>query len=228
MTQHAKFTFDLDLAKTSQKSKLMEERDIERMISQAREQGYNEGLQEGQNSVQSQTSQQVAAAAEQVAASGAQFLQVLDQAQQHHLAQSTKLAASVGHKLASTLIEQTPTPEISALIEDCLSSLGKTAHLVVRCNEQLSDEVKPIVEQFASQAGFEGRLIIMGEPDIGMGDCRVEWSDGGIARNFDNLAQEINGKITQFVSLTMPETAPIDLPQNEEIPTTIEASEEIQ
>jgi len=216
MTQPAKFTFDLDLAQTSRKTKMMEQEDLDLLISQAREQGYNEGLEAGQNSVVSQTSQQIAAAAEQVAALGNNFLQTLDHAQQHHLVQSTKLASAVGHKLATHLVELNPTPEIAALLEDCLASLSGTAHLVIRCNEQLSDEVKPIAEQFAHQAGYEGRLIIMGEPDIPLGDCRIEWSDGGLARNFENLAAEIDQKVAQFARLKSPPVAPIESPATPE------------
>lgn len=210
MTQPAKFTFDLDLAQTSRKTKMMEQEDLDLLISQAREQGYNEGLEAGQSSVVSQTSQQIAAAAEQVAALGNNFLQTLDHAQQHHLVQSTKLASIVGHKLAAHLVDSNPTPEIAALLEDCLASLSGTAHLVIRCNEQLSDQVKPIAEQFAHQAGYEGRLIIMGEPEIPLGDCRIEWSDGGLARSFENLAAEIDQKVAQFVRLKSPPVVPVE------------------
>lgn len=210
MTQPAKFKFDLDLAQTSRKTKMMEQEDLDLLISQAREQGYNEGLEAGQSSVVSQTSQQIAAAAEQVAALGNNFLQTLDHAQQHHLVQSTKLASVVGHKLAAHLVDSNPTPEIAALLEDCLASLSGTAHLVIRCNEQLSDQVKPIAEQFAHQAGYEGRLIIMGEPDIPLGDCRIEWSDGGLARSFENLAAEIDQKVAQFVRLKSPPVVPVE------------------
>jgi len=108
------------------------------------------------------------------------------------------------------MVEHNPTPEISALLEDCLASLGETAHLVIRCNDQLSDQIKPLADQFAHQAGFDGRLIIMGEPEFAMGDCRIEWSDGGLARNFDALSDEIDQKIAQFVHHKTPPAAPLD------------------
>ncbi len=31
--------------------------------------------------------------------------------------------------------------------------------------------------------GFEGRLVILAEPEIALGDCRVEWADGGVIRD---------------------------------------------
>jgi hypothetical protein len=33
------------------------------------------------------------------------------------------------------------------------------------------------------EKGFEGRLVILGEPEIVRGDCHIEWADGGILRD---------------------------------------------
>ena len=234
MTEHAKFNFDLDFAKTTRKSKLMEQSDIDLLIAQAREQGYAEGLAAGQSSIESQTNQQLALAAEQIAGLGNNFLATLDQAQAHHLTNATALAGSVGQKLATHLITKFPQDEIDALLKDCLATLGKTAHLVIRCNDQLSDQIKPIAEQYAHQAGFDGRLIIMGEPDIALGDCRIEWSDGGLARDFDKLCQQVEQKIEQFVSLKSPDQAPIDpiedeaATNDEHLSSEVEMPEEVQ
>lgn len=210
MTQPAKFTFDLDFAKTTRKSKLMEQRDIDLLISQAHEQGYQEGLLAGQTSIESQTNQQIAAAAEQMAGLGTQFLQKLDAAQAHHLVLATDLAASIGKKLATHLVERFPMDEIDALLADCVSTLGKTAHLVVRCNEALTDKIKPIAEQYAHHSGYTGRLIIMGEPDIALGDVRIEWSDGGLARNMAELTNEIEQKVKAYIEHKAPHDAPIE------------------
>jgi flagellar assembly protein FliH len=210
MSQPAKFTFDLDFAKTTSKSKLMEQEDIDLLISQAREQGYQDGLAAGQTSIESQTSQQIAAAAEQVAGLGTNFLQKLDQAQAHHLVLATDLAASIGKKLATHLVDKFPIDEIEALLADCVSTLGKSAHLVVRCNDALSDNIKPIAEQYAHQSGYTGRLIIMGEPDIALGDVRIEWSDGGLARNMAELTKEIELKVAAYINHKAPTEAPIE------------------
>jgi len=211
MTQPQKFNFDLDLAAVTRKTKLMEESDIELLISQAKEAGYNEGYAEGIASIQSQTAQQIAAAAETVAGQSNAFLETLDNAQQFHMVQASKLATSVGHKLAAQLVSLDPTAEIENLIKDCLSSIGASAHLVIRCGQDVSDAIKPIAENFARQSGYDGRLIIMGEPDIAPGDCRIEWSDGGIARNMDHLVEQVEKKISQFADLKLPTATPVEL-----------------
>jgi flagellar assembly protein FliH len=32
----------------------------------------------------------------------------------------------------------------------------------------------------AKQGGFAGQLVILAEPDVATGDCKIEWADGGI------------------------------------------------
>ena len=49
-------------------------------------------------------------------------------------------------------------------------------------------------------SGFSGRLVVMGDPDIALGDCRLEWVDGGIVRNEAAIAAEIDRRIAAFAA----------------------------
>jgi flagellar assembly protein FliH len=75
-----------------------------------------------------------------------------------------------------------------ALVADCMQHLVSTPHLVVRVNDAVYEQTKSGVEQIAHRYGFEGRLVILAEPEIAHGDCRIEWADGGLKR--DRLATE--------------------------------------
>ncbi len=59
----------------------------------------------------------------------------------------------------------------------------------------------------------------MGEPDIAPGDCRIEWSDGGLARQLNNLIEEIDQKVAQYVQLKGPNEQPVELPAELEAET---------
>ena len=39
-----------------------------------------------------------------------------------------------------------------------------------------------MLKRLARERGFEGRIVVLGEPDIALGDARLEWADGGIVR----------------------------------------------
>ena len=44
------------------------------------------------------------------------------------------------------------------------------------------------------------RTRIRGEPEIGLGDARLEWVDGGIVRDSAALEAEIDQRIAQFIA----------------------------
>jgi len=199
MAQPAKFNFDLDLSKASRDSQLIEDKELNQMLEKARAEGHAAGYAEGEQSAQTQALQQLVAATQSLADKGIEFNAAMDSAQKDHLANAAQMGATVGKKLASHLVAAQPATEIQALITDCLSTLNRAGHVAIRCNEALSDQIQQIAEEHAANAGFEGRLIILGEPDIPLGDCRIEWSDGGVVREFDAIASQIEDKVAQYV-----------------------------
>ena len=64
-----------------------------------------------------------------------------------------------------------------------LQHLRGVPHLVVRVHESLVDDSEALVKRLARERGFEGRLIVLGEPDLAAGDARMEWADGGVVRD---------------------------------------------
>ncbi|MDB5574270.1 MAG: flagellar assembly protein, partial [Tardiphaga sp.] len=68
-----------------------------------------------------------------------------------------------------------------------------------RLNDALYDVGRVEIEKLAKQSGFQGRLVILAEPDICGGDCKIEWADGGVV--LDRAATE--AKIDELVGRYM-------------------------
>src|SRR5690606_19745526 len=71
-------------------------------------------------------------------------------------------------------------------------------HLVIRCHPDLADAVRDTATNHMAHSGFSGRLVVMGDPDIRIGDGRVEWVDGGIVRDIAATAGEIDRQIASY------------------------------
>jgi flagellar assembly protein FliH len=41
------------------------------------------------------------------------------------------------------------------------------------------------------ERGYEGRLVVIGEPEIAPGDARIEWADGGIVREQKHIDEAV-------------------------------------
>jgi flagellar assembly protein FliH len=77
---------------------------------------------------------------------------------------------------------------------------------VVRINDSLYETARERVERLATQSGFQGRLVILAEPEIETGDCRIEWADGGVV--LERAA--IEAKISELVGRYMASREPAE------------------
>ena len=110
-------------------------------------------------------------------------------------AEAVEVAVAVARKLAPELIAAEPLAEIEALASSCFRQLIAAPHVVVRIAESIYEVAHKRLEEIARLAGFEGRLVVLAEPGMALGDCRIEWADGGLAR--DRAATE--GAIVEAV-----------------------------
>ena len=69
---------------------------------------------------------------------------------------------------------------------------------MVRLHEKDAEAITETVGKFARESGFDGRFVVLGEPDFAPGDCRIEWADGGIIRNLDIVETEIETSFQRY------------------------------
>lgn len=203
MAQPARFTFDLDLGKrpgAAPAKPMVPEDLVAQLVAQAREDAYAEGLAQGERNATSMAAQTLAAAAGTLATHTAEMAAALDDATLQAHRESIELAASIGRKLALHLLARYPTIELDALIGECMQSLGGVPHLVVRCHPSIADGIRDIATGHMQTSGFSGRLIVMGDPDLRLGDGKLEWVDGGLVRDIGAVSKDIDKKISAYLA----------------------------
>ena len=92
-------------------------------------------------------------------------------------------AHDIARKLAGKLLDSAPMTVIENVAREIFDDLRGQPHVAVRVAPELIDVTKEKLTSIARERGFEGRLIVMGEPEIEPGDVRIEWADGGIIRD---------------------------------------------
>ncbi|HEY0441979.1 MAG TPA: FliH/SctL family protein [Xanthobacteraceae bacterium] len=122
--------------------------------------------------------------------------------------EAVEIAAAVAAKLAPALIAREPFAEVAALATECLRHLVGTPHVVVRVSEDVYELAQPKLQEIAAASGFEGRLIVLGEPGIGQGDCRIEWADGGTVRNRAAVEALIGQAVDRYLAVRAGGAAP--------------------
>jgi len=207
MMAPARFLFDTDFSAPEirvEEEPAVEETDAApvaehlRLLVEAESRGHRRGVAEGRAEASATAARRLADEAGRLASAAQGILAALDADRQRIEKEAAALALTVAKKLASHLIERQPASEIVALIESCLGPLRQAPHIVIRVDERDADRIKSEADRIAHERGFMGRLVVLGEPDLARGDCRIEWADGGIVRDRGALESEIDGIITRY------------------------------
>lgn len=194
----ARFTFDLDLGRRQERNSVVTETAMALLLEEARREGREAGLAEGERTAIANAAKAETAAAEALAARVAAMAASIDDSRKQTIADGVQLALSIARKLAGGLIAREPAAEIEALVTECMATLDGVPHLVIRCDPTLAESVRDIATSKMTTSGFTGRLVVLGDPEIAIGDARLEWADGGVVRDVRKLSAEIDARIAEY------------------------------
>jgi flagellar assembly protein FliH len=201
MAAPAKFLFDMDFGapdKTRERPATPVE--IAERIASAEARAYRDGYEAAQREAKAESDRRAALALEEIGIAIKGIASRFSGIEARMETEAVDVAVAVARKLCGELIATEPLGEITALVSDCFSHLVSTPHLVVRINDALYETAREKIERQATQSGFEGRLVILAEPDIATGDCRIEWADGGVVLERAAIEAKINELVGRYMA----------------------------
>src|SRR6202051_5124185 len=194
MAAPAKFLFDMDFSDKARERQATPS-EIVQKIASAEARAYRDGYEAAQREARAESERRAALALEEIGIANKGIAARFSGIEGRMETEAVDVAVAVARKLCSALIAAEPLGEVTGLVKDCFSHLVSTPHLVVRINDSLYETAREQIERLAKQSGFEGRLVILAEPEIEAGDCKIEWADGGVV--LERAA--IDGKINELV-----------------------------
>ena len=200
MAAPAKFLFDMDFSTPDRtRERPATPSEIAQKIAAAEARAYRDGFDAAQREARVESDRRAALALEEIGIALKTIATRFSGIEIRMETEAVDVAVAVARKLCSALISSEPLGEITTLVSDCFSHLVATPHLVVRINASLYETARERIERLAKQSGFAGRLVILAEPEIETGDCRIEWADGGVV--LERAA--IEAKISELVGRYM-------------------------
>ena len=200
MSAPAKFLFDVDFSAPDKKEKPATPAEIAAKIAETEARAYRAGYDAARHEAKVESDRRAALALEEIAIAIRSIAARINGIENRMETEAVDVAVAVARKLCAELIAREPLGEITALVSDCFSHLVSTPHLVVRINDSLYEGARAQIERLASQAGFEGRLVILAEPTIATGDCRIEWADGGVVLERTAIDAKINELVGRYLA----------------------------
>lgn len=188
MSSAKKFMFGTDFREGGRRS--VSEADL----AAARAEGFSAGQENGRREAESQFSALVGKlvrTADKLAADEQARIVEIE-------AQAAHVAIATAQGLARAALAERPLGALEQAVRECLGHARLAPHLVVRVHESSVEAVEGLLAGLARETGFAGKLVVLGQPDIALGDGRIEWADGGFTIDGARLEQLVEQAVASF------------------------------
>jgi len=200
MASPAKFLFDTDFGAPDKSRERPTQAEVAQKIATVEARAYRDGFDAGQREAKAESDRRSALALEEIKIAmqgiAARFAGIETRME----TEAVDVAVAVARKLCSAMIAEEPLGEVTGLVAECFSHLVATPHLVVRVNESLYEVAREKIERLAKPSGFQGRLVILAEPDVATGDCKIEWADGGVVLERAAIEARIDELVGRYMA----------------------------
>jgi len=207
-----KFLFDHDFAAAGEGKPSIKLAEHAVKLKEAEAAGYQCGFADGQAETKAEAERHAAAALERIAATLEKLDRGLSGVEAKVETEAVSVAVAVAMKLGPALMAREPFIEVSALAINCFRQLVATPHVVVRVHDSLHAVAREKLEQLVRECGLESRLVVLAEPEIAPGDCRIEWADGGITRDSAATEHAIDDAVARYIDAKLSAASDQEIP----------------
>ncbi|MEQ8397717.1 hypothetical protein [Thalassobaculum sp.] len=103
-----------------------------------------------------------------------------------------RLAVALMRKLAPELSRNSELPEVERIIREAFGFLTEQPKVMIRVAPTLEEALRDKVALMASRVGYEGQVVLVGDPELPTDDCRVSWQAGAVERSLDDTWDQID------------------------------------
>jgi flagellar assembly protein FliH len=197
----AKFLFENDFAPGGgEKKPSMTLDDHAARLKAAEAAAFARGFEQGAAEARAEAEKRSLAMIERIATAMGTLDKQIEAVEAKFETEAVEVAVAVARKLAPELIATEPFAEIAALAVGCFRNLVKCPHVVVRVNDALHETAREKLDEIVRRCSPDTKLVLLAEPEIAPGDCRIEWADGGIDRDTAAMSAAIDEAVTRYIN----------------------------
>ncbi|MFQ5619100.1 MAG: hypothetical protein ACE5FR_09015, partial [Rhodospirillales bacterium] len=164
-------------------------------VDAAREEGFAAGKEEGiraaANTAEHHITESLTALLERLS----ELFRMQDEANTSTAHNAITVATTIARKMFPDLASRNALGEVERLAEMAMEKVLNDSPVVVRVNPELRDPLAQRIDAHTAGTAAEGRVTVSEDADLPVGDCRIEWRDGGAERNADAMWKDIDAII---------------------------------
>ena len=110
-----------------------------------------------------------------------------------------EIASTTANLLADEYLARNPTLNVEALFRDALEHVDDAPHVALTVNDAHAEKIQAATSKIASERGFAGKIVVLGDPETKVGDCCLQWADGGISIETSALKSTLNAIVRKHL-----------------------------
>jgi flagellar assembly protein FliH len=173
-------------------------------LLQAHEDGYADGFANGKAQADATVNARIAATLDRLADQIEYIVQSAAEAAARQREGAIQVGLAIARKLLPDFSRRHGLKEVEAMIGTCVNELVDEPRLVIRVADADLDAISERIDTITTRRGFAGKIVLLAEPAVAPGDCRIEWADGGAERDSARLWHDIDMAAARLLSAAGP------------------------
>jgi flagellar assembly protein FliH len=168
-------------------------------LLQAHEDGYADGFANGKAAAEAAVNARLSATLERLADQLEYIVQSAVDTAARQREGVIEIGAAIARKLLPDLSRRQGTAEAEAMMSAVITELIDEPRMVIRVADEDLDALSERIDAVAQRRGFAGKVVLLAEPSVAAGDCRIEWADGGVERDSARLWNDIDQAVVRLL-----------------------------
>ena len=167
--------------------------ELDAAVKSAEERGYEKGF----NAATTEMQKAIASVLEEVNNRLMALLSGEDENKREAEASALKFAVELVRKLLPNLEAGVAKQEVEAFLSDNFSKFRGEKNLSFSFHPDMAAEIAPQLSKLAEKNDFEGKISVHKDINLNLSDCRVEWRNGGVERNTEEVLEKVENILKQ-------------------------------
>lgn len=180
------------------------EEELESARAEAFAQGRAEGLREASETIERETRDILDA----VETALRELMRSQSAIETQAAEDAVRVALAAVRRLFPALAEHAPLVEIERMIREAMATVQGEATLNIHVNDRMRDPLAARIRTIAAGSGFQERVVLHGVAALASGDCRIEWTAGGVSRDAATILKAIEAAALRAIPALLADAAP--------------------
>lgn len=171
----------------------------EEEMATARNDGFAAGKQEGQQETSVSVEARIAETLTLIDAKCADLFETQKNESAELSRAAVSVAMEIAHKIMPSMAEDTALNEIERVIQSVFAKIVEEPNVTINVHPELVEALGSRIETMSKSRTYEGNIHVQPDPSAEIGDCRLEWSNGGTERNSADMWRDIDDIVDKYL-----------------------------